>query len=64
MNAKKALKKGSIVDYSIVIDAPTRAPVYLQVHDVEPQTCCSNRVAPFFVTTQQCVSGKEPPLFA
>ena len=60
---KKALEKGDIVDHSIVIDVPTRSPVYLQAHDVEPQTYCANRVAPFFITTQQCIPGREPPLF-
>ncbi len=61
---KEALKKGKIIDYSVVIDAPTNMPVYLQAHDIEPQTCCANRIAPFFVTTQQCVPGREPPLFS
>lgn len=61
---KEAFEKGDIVDYSVFIDVPTNAPVYLQAHDVEPQTCCANRIAPFFVTTQQCVPAREPPLFA
>jgi hypothetical protein len=64
MMQKEALEKGDIVDYSVFIDVPTNAPVYLQAHDVEPQTCCANRIAPFFVTTQHCVPGREPPLFA
>jgi hypothetical protein len=64
MMQKEALEKVDIVDYSVFIDVPTNAPVYLQAHDVEPQTCCANRIAPFFVTTQHCVPGREPPLFA
>ena len=64
MMQKEAFKIGNIVDYSVVVDVPTNAPVYLQAHDVEPQTCCADRIAPFFITTQQCIPGREPPLFA
>ena len=64
MRQKIALDHGEIIDISIDIDIPTKAPVYLQIHDVEPQNACSNRISPFYVATEHCVPGREPPLFA
>lgn len=64
MMQEEALEKGIIVNYKVVVDSPTKERVYLQIHDVETQTYCYNRIAPFFVAAQHCIPAREPPLFS